>query len=98
MDRRDPDREVRLAWRITGRVQGVGFRWSTARKAGELGVSGAVWNRSDGAVEVHARGSREALEAFEAWLGRGPSSARVGAVERVDPSPEADRSGFEILR
>ena len=97
-DRATVDGEERRAWRISGRVQGVGFRWSTARKAEELGVAGAVWNRADGQVEVHASGRTEALRAFERWLGRGPSSARVSGVESIEPGAEADRTDFRILR
>lgn len=69
---------------VTGRVQGVFFRASTARAAHDLGLTGRVWNRKDGAVEVAAEGSPEALASLEAWLHRGPPAARV---ERVECSP-----------
>lgn len=90
------DREVR-AWRIRGRVQGVGFRWSTVREARQRGIEGRVWNRPDGAVEVHARGSREALDALERWLSVGPRAARVDEVEEVAPGPRASAAGFEAI-
>lgn len=86
------------AWRVHGRVQGVGFRWSTVREARSLGIEGRVWNRSDGAVEVHARGSTTMLEALAEWLRVGPAGARVDTLERVPVGPEADREGFQVLR
>jgi hypothetical protein len=46
------DDPVRRAFVVRGRVQGVGFRWSTAQRARELGLEGAVWNRRDGAYDV----------------------------------------------
>lgn len=83
----------RRGLRITGRVQGVGFRWFTRRTAGELGVRGSVRNRPDGSVEVHAEGPAEVLARFEERLRRGPRGARVDGVGRVEssmPVPEAD--------
>lgn len=85
-------------WRIEGRVQGVGFRWSTVRTARELGLQGRVWNRPDGSVEVHARGDSESLHALEAWLRRGPPTARVERVERMEAGPWARAEGFRIRR
>lgn len=72
----------RSAWFavVTGRVQGVGFRWSASDAARRLGVVGWVRNAQDGSVEVLAEGSPEALDKFLAWLRRGPPSARVEDV------------------
>lgn len=70
-------------YRLTGRVQGVGFRWWVRRTAGELGVRGTVKNLRDGSVEIHAVGEAGVLEAFERSLARGPSSARVDGIERI---------------
>ena len=70
------------SYRITGRVQGVGFRyfaWDAARREG---LTGWVCNMPDGSVEALAEGDREALERFEASLGRGPAGARVHNVDR----------------
>lgn len=86
------------AWRIEGRVQGVGFRWNTVRTARGLGLAGRVWNRSDGAVEVHASGAREALEEFEGWLQQGPPAASVQRVKRIEPGPSAGGADFRVRR
>ncbi|HVU14044.1 MAG TPA: acylphosphatase [Phototrophicaceae bacterium] len=66
---------------VHGRVQGVGFRDATQRRALELGLTGWVRNRADETVEVTAEGERDVLERFLAFLNRGPVSARVSAVE-----------------
>lgn len=68
------------AYRVTGRVQGVGFRWWTQRVAEELGLIGDVRNLPDGAVEVRAAGAASALDALERALHEGPPSARVEGV------------------
>jgi acylphosphatase len=71
--------------RVTGRVQGVGFRFFVCDRAEELGVSGWVRNTSSGDVEVAASGDSSGLDALEAAVARGPSGARVTAVHRVSP-------------
>lgn len=82
------------AWRIEGRVQGVGFRYATVRMARTLGLCGRVWNREDGTVEVHASGPADALDELGAWLEQGPPAARVEAVRSIQPGPPAHREGF----
>jgi acylphosphatase len=69
---------------VRGRVQGVGFRASTASEARHLGVSGWVRNLPDGNVEVLAEGSAEAVDALLAWLAHGPPGARVTGVDIAD--------------
>jgi acylphosphatase len=86
---------VLRAWRIFGRVQGVGFRWHTVQRARTLGLEGRVWNRPDGSVEVHARGPDVELEALGHWLEEGPVAASVTRVESLAPGPEAAESGFK---
>jgi acylphosphatase len=66
---------------VSGRVQGVGFRFFAERTAGSLHVSGYVRNLYDGRVEVYATGSAEQLDALRNALQRGP---RMAAVDRVD--------------
>jgi acylphosphatase len=67
---------------VTGRVQGVGFRAATRRKAQALGLTGWVRNRNDGAVEGMASGKDEmAVESFHQWLRQGPPLSRVERVE-----------------
>lgn len=72
---------ARLHAVVHGRVQGVGFRDFTERRAVELGLSGWVRNKPDNTVEVTAEGERAALERLLEFLQRGPTSARVSNVE-----------------
>jgi len=65
---------------ISGRVQGVGFRYWTVGRARALGLIGWVRNRSDGRVEVFAHGPAKQLNALEKDLHGGPNSAQVEAV------------------
>lgn len=83
-------------FRISGRVQGVGFRVATAHVAQGLGLSGWVRNLPDGRVELVARGSADQLEQLANWLQRGPGGAHVIQVERVS-EPDAELTpGFHI--
>ncbi|MGQ0585883.1 MAG: acylphosphatase [Gammaproteobacteria bacterium] len=83
---------------VSGRVQGVGFRYTAVAQARRHGVSGWIGNRADGAVEGLAGGAApEKLEAFREWLGRGPPFARVERVEWTE-SAEPVGVGFEIRR
>jgi len=87
---------VRVARRflISGRVQGVGFRWFTREVADREGLHGWVRNLPDGRVEAHAEGDADALERFEHALRHGPRGARVDDVD-VDSLPPTGRdTGF----
>jgi len=79
--------------RITGRVQGVGYRWNMAQQAQALGVSGWVRNRLDGSVEAVACGPVDAVQALVDWAQLGPSGARVDGV--VVGEAEGVFEGFE---
>ena len=82
--------------RVSGRVQGVGFRWSAVREARRLGLRGWVRNAEDGSVEVEAEGASPALEDFLSWLRAGPAGALVTDVE-VSPVPaDRTRRDFDI--
>ena len=83
-------------FRVTGRVQGVGFRWRTRAQAIRLGLDGTVRNADDGSVEVEARGPEPALAELERLLNEGPPHARVRAVERFAASLAAGSAGFEV--
>lgn len=85
----------RLRIEITGRVQGVGFRWFTRRAAGMRGITGYVMNLPDGTVLCEAQGEQQALDAFVADLHRGPSHGQVAEVS-VRTVAELDEAGFEI--
>ena len=86
-------------FRVTGRVQGVGFRWWTRSLATRLGLSGSVRNLPDGSVAVHARGRQEQLTALKEKLAEGPPGAHVESVEPLPFSAEGIRYGeFHILR
>jgi acylphosphatase len=82
--------------RVTGRVQGVGFRWSAVREARRLGLRGWVRNADDGSVEVEAEGTPSALEEFLAWLRRGPEGAFVSDVEVHPAAPGGARGDFDV--
>lgn len=69
---------------VAGRVQGVFYRASAARRAGELGVTGYARNLEDGRVEVLACGDAAAVEAMCAWLWQGSPASHVTSVE-IDP-------------
>lgn len=80
--------------RVTGRVQGVGFRAFVRRQAERLGVAGTVTNLGDGGVEARLVGRRAALDRLVASLHEGPPGARVEAVAVSEGDPEAaDRGG-----
>lgn len=65
---------------VTGRVQGVGFRWSAARQANARNITGFVKNLPDGDVYIEAEGNREQLDAFVEWCKKGPGSGFVETV------------------
>jgi len=82
---------------VRGRVQGVGFRWFVWREADRLGLGGFARNLRDGTVEVVSQGPDEALDRFAQALRRGPSGARVDALEQLDVPAELEvPNSFEI--
>jgi acylphosphatase len=81
---------------LSGRVQGVGFRYFTLDAARREGLHGYVTNRDDGSVEAVAAGDAESLERFERALRRGPSRSRVEHVLIDEVEPSLSGTGFEI--
>ncbi|MFC0338604.1 acylphosphatase [Kushneria avicenniae] len=81
--------------RITGHVQGVGFRQATVQRARELGVVGYARNRDDGSVEVGVAGSDEQVIALVEWLKTGPPASRVDHVASEAIAPQS-WSDFQV--
>jgi acylphosphatase len=82
---------------ISGRVQGVGFRWFVEHEARRIGVVGTVRNLDDGRVEATAAGTDEQLSALKAKLQQGPRAARVDMVEeRESPRDLSQYKDFSI--
>jgi acylphosphatase len=83
--------------RISGRVQGVGFRYSLHAEAKARRLAGWVRNRRDGSVEALLQGEAAAVDAVIAWARRGPPAARVDNLD-VQSSPEqSGLTGFDLL-
>jgi len=83
---------------VTGRVQGVSYRASTASEARRLGVVGWVRNRADGSVELEVEGSDERVAALLSWCEQGPPSARVARVAVEEISPTGQDTAFAVVR
>lgn len=84
-------------WLISGRVQGVGFRWFVVSQAERLGIRGWTRNLPDGRVEVVGSGEGSALAAFEQAISRGPRISRVDSVEKTDcPDEVTSYNSFHI--
>lgn len=83
--------------RITGRVQGVGFRAATVRQAHSLGVTGWVRNAPDGSVEALIQGEPEQVDQMLSWLHRGPALARVREVTHQQNDTERHYDNFQQI-
>lgn len=81
---------IRRRVRVTGRVQGVGFRYACRREAEVAGVAGWVTNCDDGAVEAVFEGPRSAVDAMVAWCRWGPASAVVTDLEIAEEQPRGE--------
>jgi acylphosphatase len=84
-----------LRCQVSGRVQGVGFRYATVDKALSLGVTGYVRNLPDRRVEVLACGEERAVTTLRNWLWQGPPLARVSDV-RCEIASHQDFRDFQI--
>ena len=81
---------------VTGRVQGVGYRYATRDLAERLGVTGWVRNLPSGQVEVFAQGPSTAVDALIAWLEQGPRWASVTGVEAAPAESNSSLSTFQV--
>jgi acylphosphatase len=82
---------------VSGKVQGVFFRASTARVAGELGLRGFARNLPDGRVEVLAVGNATSLQSLASWLWQGPARATVTEVV-AEERPAAEFAALADFR
>ena len=82
---------------VTGRVQGVGFRYTTQQKALRLGLTGWVRNERDGSVEIMCEGTAEQIAALLDWLeAGGPSHSRIVGIEHYTLEPKGVFSRFSV--
>ncbi len=83
--------------KVTGRVQGVGFRYYTYKKAHMLGIKGFVRNEPDGSVYIEAVApDHKTMEIFIDYIKQGPSAARVDNVI-VNDIPPTNFDSFQIF-
>jgi acylphosphatase len=80
---------------ITGRVQGVGFRWNVSNEARNRGINGFIRNLSNGDVYIEAEGYKNQLDDFVEWCGNGPGLSIVESLE-ADAFPPVDYKDFSI--
>lgn len=89
----------RLSATVTGRVQGVGFRWWVRAAAERLGLTGWVMNAPDErSVELVAEGSRRSLDRLEQLLHEGPPGSMVDRVEASRSPASGGYDRFQITR
>ena len=81
---------------VSGRVQGVGFRWFAQNAAVHEGVAGWVQNLPDGRVEAFVEGDDEAVTRVERAIRSGPRGARIESVYATDEEPAGGLNGFTI--
>jgi acylphosphatase len=81
---------------VSGRVQGVGFRWSARSRASELGLTGWVRNLPDHRVEICFQGGLGAVDEMEDWCRMGSPYSRVTGVAVSEDAPVCDEKGFEV--
>ena len=98
MESKSTTRHSKIAKRfiISGRVQGVGFRYFAQSWANQLGICGYVQNLWSGNVEVYASGDPRAIEELKSRLAEGPRMARVKGFEEMDEPVDGGYTRFEI--
>lgn len=93
-----PEESGRVLARVTGVVQGVGYRAWVRDEAARLGLAGWVRNERDGSVKALLAGPEAAASRMVAAMRRGPPAARVTAVATETASPGEPLDGFRIRR
>jgi acylphosphatase len=83
-------------WFVSGRVQGVGFRYFVQKRAAELSLKGWARNLADGRVEVYAVGPLKKLSDLAAALHAGPAFSDVRGVEEREEEVQ-EYSGFRVM-
>jgi acylphosphatase len=89
---------ARLRVRVSGLVQGVFYRASTAQEASRLALVGWVRNEPDGTVLVEAQGERAAVEKLASWCRHGPRGARVTRVDQEWIDDDPGETTFSVRR
>ena len=92
-----PEDNLTVNMKITGKVQGVGFRYYVLRQAQELGIRGWVSNKPNGDVEALAQGEKTDLERFIFKIKEGPSFSRVEDASLNWVNEAEQYFGFEII-
>ena len=92
-----PEDYLTVNMKITGKVQGVGFRYFVLRQAQELGILGWVNNKPNGDVEAFAQGEKAELEQFIAKVKEGTTFSRVDNVNLEWMNKDEQYFGFEII-
>jgi acylphosphatase len=82
---------------VTGRVQGVGFRYFARSEAFHLGIKGLVRNMPDGSVYIEAEGESDSIDKFIAWCKEGPPHAHIENVSIISGALQYYET-FEIVR
>lgn len=89
---------TRVRLRVSGRVQGVGFRWFVREHARRLGLSGWVLNEPGGDVVLEVEGPAGAVGELQALVRRGPDAARVEEVQELLPGRDPLPAPFSVHR
>ncbi|MEI8093680.1 MAG: acylphosphatase [Spirochaetales bacterium] len=82
-----------VTFAVTGRVQGVGYRWAAQEEARRLGLGGWIENAPGGVVSGYVQGPAAAVDEFAKWLKKGPKTA---TVKKVTTEP-ADVAGYRLF-
>ena len=88
---------IRRQYRVHGRVQGVGFRYTVTPAANALGLTGWVRNERDGSVTTELQGNVEAIEMLWEMVGRG-SFIRIDGYDMMELPVNKTERGFQVRR